>query len=255
MTIIIVDMENFLITLGFTKKEVQVYLSLLEFGLQPASVIAKKVHMPKATALFLLNRLHEGGYITRSQRGRTQYYFADPQSLKEAKEKEIARQSDSLEKLLPILNEYKNPLTSPPKIQFYEGVEGCRKAYSLLLESTSEILEFGAHDDLVTYFGEDFMAAFIKERVKRKIMLYAISSDAPGSRQMQHIGKKEFRDVFIFNKKRGTIYSSIAIFEDKMLLLNFFGDPFAILIQNSPVAQTMKTIHALAWGKQKKADQ
>lgn len=248
-TIIIVDMERDLLSLGFNKKEIQVYLCLLEFGLQPASVVAKKLSFPKATALFLLNRLSTAGYITRSQRGRTQYYFADPDVLKKAKEAEFTLQRESLQKILPILHEYKNPLTSPPKIQFYEGVEGCRAAYSLLLESKTDILEFGAHDDLVKIFGGDFMKSFIKERVKRKIMLYAISSDAPGSRDMQKIGKKELRDVFIFNKKRGTIYSSIAIFEDSMLLLNFYGDPFAILIKNSPVAQTMRTIHALAWGK------
>ncbi|MFH0820359.1 MAG: helix-turn-helix domain-containing protein [Candidatus Peregrinibacteria bacterium] len=240
-------MERYLLSLGFNKKEVQVYLALLEYGSQPASVIAKKINLPKATTLFLLNRLSLRGYLKRSQRGRTQYYYADPTDLQTAKEKELTEQAVALKSVVPLLSEFKNPLTSPPKIQFFEGLEGCKKAYLMILESKTDVLEFGAHDDLVKYCGQSFMDYFIHERVRRKIMLRAIASDAPGTREMQRLSKKQYREVFIFPKKQGVIYSSMVIFEDKLLLLNFYGDPFAILIQNTPVAETMKTIHRLAW--------
>ncbi len=44
----------------------------------------------------------------------------------------------------------------------------------------------------------------------------------------------------------GDLYSSIAVFDDKVILLNLHRDAFAILIENHEVAETLKTIHKLA---------
>lgn len=37
----------------------------------------------------------------------------------------------------------------------------------------------------------------------------------------------------------------------KVLLLNLYQDAFAILIENSQVAETLKTIHRIAWGNKR----
>lgn len=60
--------------LGLNPKEVEVYLALLEFGTQPASVIAKKTKIPRPTVLFLFENLLKKTYIRKTQRGRTQYF-------------------------------------------------------------------------------------------------------------------------------------------------------------------------------------
>ena len=43
------------------------------------------------------------------------------------------------------------------------------------------------------------------------------------------------------------LYSSITIFEDKVLLLNLFHDAFAILIDNKEVAESLRTIFKMSW--------
>lgn len=57
--------------------------------------------------------------------------------------------------------------------------------------------------------------------------------------------KEQYRTIDFFSTKLGELHSSIAVFENKVLLLNLYQDAFAILIENREVAETLKTIHAL----------
>lgn len=245
MSTILDDMREILLKLGFNEKEVRVYLALLEFSAQPASVIAKKVKMPKATVLFLFNRLVERGYITKSKKGRAQVFYADPTDLKRAKKKELDEQEEALKKAIPLLKEFKNPFSSPPKTTFFEGVEGCQKAYRLILESEGkEVREFATHDDLEK-MGAEFMRDFIDERAKKKVFMKDVCKDSPTHRYYKKRDKKDQRDSYMYPKKMGELYSSIAVFDDKVLVMNLHRDAFAILIENHEVAETLKTIHKL----------
>lgn len=232
--------------LGFNPKEVEVYLALLEFGTQPASVIAKKTKIPRPTVLFLFESLLKKAYIRKAQRGRTQYFYAEPGDLEKAKSLELEKARSTLEEAIPLLKEFKNPFTSQPKVTFFEGLDGCRRAYSLLLDSTTEVLEFAPHDDL-RKMGDDFMEAFLKERARRKVFIRPICPRNETHLHYKKLDKKQHRQLKMFDPKKGTIYSSITIFEDKVLLLNLHQDAFAILIQNKQVAETLKTLHGMIW--------
>ena len=218
-----------LIQLGFSEKEAKVYLALLEFGTQPASVIAKKTNLPKATVLFLFENLGKRGYLQRSQKGRIFYFYADPKDLESEKNKELENQKTALNQAIPLLREFKNPFTSPPKILFFEGLEGCRKAYSLLLQSHTKIYEFAAHQDLMK-MGNKFMNDFIRQRARKKILIKSICQKSPLHQSFNKKNKAQHRQLKMFNPSIGNLYSSIAIFENKALLLNLYHDPFAILI-------------------------
>ncbi len=235
-------MKELLLALGLNEKEIRAYLALLEFGTNPASVIARKVNYPKSTVLFLFDGLVKRGYLRKTTKGKTQYYYAHPQDLRLAKEKEIQEEERALKKALPLLEELKTPFSSEPKVTLFEGISGCKLAYNMILETQGEVLEFGAHEDLVEKFGKDFMDEFIAQRKKRKIFLKAICSETAISKKLKNIDKKSLRDIHVFPKDRGKLYSSLAIFDDKLLVLNLYQEPYALLIQNQEVVETMKTI-------------
>ena len=232
--------------LGLNKKEGRVYLALLEYGMQPASIIAKRTDIPKATVLFLFDSLVKRGYIQRSQKGRVFYFYADPEDLKKEKQKELEAQKKNLDHVVPLLNEFKSPFTSPPKIRFYEGIDGCQKAYSLLLDSKTQIDEFAAHNDLEK-MGVSFMKHFIKERTKKGISLRAICKSSDLHRMYSTKNDEQLRQLKMFPPKTGELYSSIAIFENKVLLLNLYHDAFSIVIENEEFAESLRTIFQLAW--------
>ena len=182
-----------LLKLGFTEKEADVYLALLEYGTQPASVIARKTGQPKSTILFLFNGLVEKGYVRKAQRGRTQYFHVEVSDLEKAKNKEIQTATQTLSKAIPLLKEFKAPYSSEPKVTFFEGINGCKKAYSLLLNSQTEILEFGVHGDLEAKLGTKFIDDFIKKRVEANISLKAISRKDKIHKELSKLNKHQLR--------------------------------------------------------------
>lgn len=240
-------MEELLSNLGLQDKEIKIYLGLLEIGLSPASVLAKKISLPKSTTLFHLENLTKSGIIQKSQKGKTQYFYADPEFLQKNQQEKIDKKQDALKNLIPLLNEHKSPFTSRPQIEFFEGIESCKKCYQDLLSTKTEILEFGAHEDLEAKFGKNFMDNFIATRKKKKIFLKAIASDNPVERALKNHDQDQCRDIKIFPKNFGKLFSSIAIYEDKVLILNLFHDAFAIRIKNEEFSSTMRTIFSLLY--------
>lgn len=240
-------MQELLKQLGFNEKEIKVYLSLIELGTKPASLISKKIKLPKSTTLFILNKLYKSNFIKRTQKGKTQYFHADPNDLQKAFEQQHQNEKSALQKAIPLLQELKNPYSSEPKLTFFEGIEGCKKIYKSILESKTEVLEFGAHNDLVTKFGEKFMEEFMDGRAKNQVHLRAISKKDQIHQKISKNNKKHLRKLKFFNPEKGNFYSSIAIFDDKVLLLNLYHDAFAILIENPEVTKTLTTIFEICW--------
>lgn len=239
-------MEKQLLKIGFTTKEAQVYLALLELGNQSAAVVAKKLGMPKSTALFVLENLAQRGYLKKTKRGLTQFFFADPVDLEQSKRRQQQEENETLEHLVPLLQEFKSPFSSQPKLTFYEGVAGCKRAYQQLLESRTEILEFGIHKDLEEKFGAKFMDNFIAQRCKKKITLRAISSENAIDRDLQKLDVSQLREQRFLPDGSET-YSSIAIWENKVLLLNLHQDAFGVLVENEEFSRTLRTIFTVLY--------
>ncbi len=244
-------MEELLKKLEWKDKEIRCYLALLELGEQAASVLAKKLSMPKATVLFVLHRLHEKDFLNMRKKGSTEYFYADPKKLQKSYARQMTEKQSTLDQVLPLLQEFKNPLTSPPKVSFFEGVEACKKAYSQVLDSKTEVMEFATHDDLVDKFGKKWMDDFIKKRIANDIYLESICHDSPLDRALRPLDKKHHRATKFIPEKTGNMYSCIALYEDKLLMLNLSNDAFGILIENSAIVETMKTIHRIAWSSRK----
>lgn len=240
-------MNDYLQTLGFSEKETKVYLALVELGMQAGSTIARTTGLSKSTVLFLLDGLAKRGIVQKSHRGKVQYYFADPKDLMITEQTVLKGKTEALNKIIPLLTELKSPFSALPKVTFFEGIEGCRKIYWQLLDSKTEILEFGVHSDLVQKFGEKFMNEFIEERVKRKLFLRALAQEDPIEKILQNLDKKQCREIRLFSGEFGRLYSSVAIFEEKVLLLNLFRDAFGILIENPEFSKTMRTIFEVQW--------
>lgn len=240
-------MNELLLKLGLSIKQINVYLALLELGSQPASIIAKKVNLPKSTVLFICENLKELGYLQKSQQGKTQIYYAEPEFLEKAVNQDISNKKQALEKAMPLLKEFKSPFTQKPQLSFFEGVQGCKKAYLQLLDSKTEILEFGVHTDLEEKFGKKFMDNFIQKRIKANIELKGIVNLDDSHQNLAKSNKIHLREIQFLNSDKGVLYSSICIFDKKVLLLNLHGDAFAILIESEQVYKTLKTIFKASW--------
>lgn len=228
--------------LGMNEKEAKVYLYLIEYGTSGASEIAKYLGFPKSTVNFLAESLWKRGYLSKSMRANTHYYEADIGLMESRILREQEEKNAFMRDIIPLLREKNANTHMKPKIVFLDGREQCRNAYLELLTVKEVFLEFWAHGDLVDAFGSTFMDDFIRERVKRNIFCDSIGTAGVIEWELQKKDVLEKRELRIFGTDFGTIGSSIALYDDKVLVLNLRGISSWVRIENREFAETMKTI-------------
>lgn len=118
--------HQYLEKLGFSEKEIAVYLALTELGKATASALSAKTKIPRATVYIILASLDERGVITVEEAKDTTYYVmkspASFVSLVHREKDELKEKEKAALELQSILEPY---LTSfhhvVPKLQLYEG--------------------------------------------------------------------------------------------------------------------------------------
>lgn len=85
---------------GLTTKEIAIYTCLLEFGEQPASIIARKVGLPRSGCYIILAKLCSRGLIVQIIKNRLTYYAASsPSNLLEQIQQNHSREIKQIETL------------------------------------------------------------------------------------------------------------------------------------------------------------
>ena len=250
-------MENKLIELWFNKKEIKVFLYLIEMGISSASEIARNILFPKSTVNFLADNLWKKWILKKSFRWKTGYYEVDINSFEKNILEEIKNKKNILENIIPELKEKNKNTFDRPKIVFIDWLENCKKAYLEILEFwKTEYLEIWAHWDLINAFWEEFMNNFIKARIKNNIICNAISNDWNTEKRFENRNSEEFRKLELFSENIfWKIHSTIAIYKNKVLILNLNAPwkkcPWGknnnwVLIENKDFYETMKTVFMIA---------
>jgi hypothetical protein len=203
---------------------------------------------PKSTVNFLAESLWKRGYLAKSIRSKTHYYEADITLLESLLKAETREKEAFLTSVVPLLREMNANTRSKPKITFFDGVENCKKAYLELLDAKEIFYEFWAHGDLVAAFGHVFMDDFIRRRVEKGIFCDSISTAGPIDLALHERDDRELRSLRLFDPLIWAISSSIAIYGDRVLILNLEGGATGICIENQAFAETMRTIFCICRG-------
>ena len=104
-------------------------------------------------------------------------------------------------------------------MSFFDGRDMCRKAYLDILHMDEEVFyEFWAHQDLEQWLGVNFMNEFIWNRVKKRIFCKAIGTRYEVMNNLQKNDEKHLRDLETITGEFWNITSSIAIYDDKVLI-------------------------------------
>jgi len=91
------------------------------------------------------------------------------------------------------------------------------------------------------------MQKFIEKRVANKIHLKALTSQSKAHFELIKENQKQLRKHIILDNELGIINSSIALFDNKILILNFKKSAFGILIDNPDMYDTLRTMFELSW--------
>lgn len=252
--------KNVLQNIGLNEKEIEVYLSNLELGSQPASVIARRVQIPRNTTRFILDKLVEKGVIKKTKRANTQLYSPEePKNLVNLLESQRVDLNAGIDDKISQLNEVMaelesryRPESTKPKVTFYEGDDGLKKVYEDTLKSSEDLRSFASFDAMHGVL-PDYFKTYYQRRVKNKLHIRSIHPDSKLAKEKTKNDKKEMRDSRLIPHDKYDFTPEIQIYDNKISITSL-KERLGIIIESQEIYQAMANIFELAWNEASRLD-
>ena len=242
-------MKEKLEKLGFSPKEADVYISLLELGSAVVSDVAKKAGINRSTAYVLLESLEKKGFVSVSEKDNIKNFSVTPVESITHYLNGMARQYTNMAKIAndmaPDLKSLY--LSSIPKsrVKFFQGEEGLKIAYEDTLTSKETIRGFAEvgnmHNALPGYFPD-----YYNRRTKRNISTRAIIPDTPEGKERTKHDKTEKRESALVPKDKYGFSPEINIYDNKIIFMSW-QEKFSLIIESQELADAFKKIFDLSW--------
>ncbi len=253
-------LQNVLHNLGLNSKEIDVYLTALELGSQPASTIARRVKVPRNTTRFLLDKLVDKGFVKKTKKANTQLYTPEePKNLVNLLERRRvdlnARIDDQIDVLTEVMAELETryrPESTKPKVTFYEGDEGLVKVYDDTLNSKETIRSFASFDAMHGVL-PDYFKTYYKRRSENDINIRSIHPDTKLAREKTKNDKKERRDSRLVPGEEFWFTPEIQLYDNKINITSF-KEKLAIIIESHEIYEALAAAFELAWKEAGKLD-
>lgn len=243
-------LEQSLRFLGLTKDETNIYLILLQYGVQPVAGIAKLTRLGRINCYHHLDKLQKAGFITESQTRKTKHYQAEnPQIF-------INRAKESLNLANDLLPELQAlALSSPrqPKVQFFEGEAGIKNIFQAMLAAQRQEIVSFSNLERLSQFDPPWLKEHLKQRLNVQIKSRFIASRTPVTESFKNQFFPDHFDthlleIFLISPQEFQFESDIVIFPGSIAIMNLDEQqPIGALIQSDELYRTQKAIFDLAW--------
>jgi len=229
--------------IGLSEKQAKIYIACLELGETSIKEIALKSDIKRTTIYDVIDEMVNSGFLKTTKKGKKiRYIAAEPDELKI-----LIRQRESLLKeILPELNAISNVGEAKPKIWFYSGIEGVKKAYEDLLNYKDMTVYGWSSEDLVVLLGDEWIGSYIKRRLSRNIKEQLIYPSGQVANKYQSQDKKHERKSKIVDPKKYLFNIEINIYDNRVAMLSA-KDKIGIIIESEPIVQTLKMIFKMCW--------
>jgi sugar-specific transcriptional regulator TrmB len=238
-------------SIGYSEKEAKVYISLLQLGPQPASIIAQKSNLNRSSCYHTLQELSKKGLVSTHTQKSIQYYSAaSPEKILdnlESEEQKIISKKRKLNQNLNKLNDLKPTNTVIPKIQFFTGFEGLKTAYQDTLTAETEILSFGGVEQMPPEVSQYIFKHYVPERIKRGIKIKIITPDEPKIYEFRNKNHAHLRELKV-SPMNLDLKIEINIYNQKVAFMSYGdGDYSGVIIENNKISDALRKIHLLLW--------
>ena len=126
--------EGFLVSLGLTKKQAEVFLTLLKSGEATASVLAKKTKISRPNVYDDLNKLVELGLASYVIRNNLRFFKAAPAEklfdFLKSKENRIKELESELKDILPRFKSLQKKSGKKVNVEVFDGWEGLKNIFT-----------------------------------------------------------------------------------------------------------------------------
>lgn len=226
--------------LGFSEKEVRVYLALLEMESAVASDIAKKAGLKRSTTYVILDSLAGRGLTSMVERRGVQLYSAAPpeqlvQYLKGMSSR-YAGFADAAKELIPELPSSSHAKSIPtPKVHFFKGGAGVKTVYEDTLASLEEIRVHAA-------FAHGKIADASPQK-KPSIKMQIVFPESSGKAKDAASEKDALRKAVVASREKTGVSSEINVYDDRVVFISTAED-FALVIESRELADALRKTFA-----------
>lgn len=237
--------------IGLSENEAKIYLALLELGSSTVQKIGEKAGTKRPTAYVQLESLMNQGLVTTFEKGKKTLFRAeDPEYLKkviEKNKKRITEEEHALDAVLPGLEKLFLAAGERPRVRFFEGIEGLRTMQKecLRVDKNSRLEVIYSRDDLLKLLPAN-LEDYTKKRVARNIRSRMIYTSSKGS-ELKATDKEMLRESRYIPKEKFPLSCDITLYGDTVALAALREKPIGILIESKEIANSLKTVFALAW--------
>lgn len=244
--------EGVLESIGLTKNESKVYLSILRLGSASAGEVTNNSGVHRRNVYDSIERLMKKGLVGHVTRDKIKYFeVSDPNNLRTQLQKqkdEIKQKEELLDSVLPQLLVTKNGKQSED-VKIFRGKESRKIIFEDILNTGKDNCVLGAHTP--SKLSQPFMKKWHRRRVDRGIKNRLIyNKPDPYSEEVSRFPLTEVR----FMPHEIDTKSAINIYGNKVAMLLWSNDqPITILIDNKNIADDFRAYFNVLWNKSKKS--
>lgn len=253
--------DQLLQSIGLSRKETQMYITLLRSGTQPISYLAKKAGLNRGTGYVILHSLLSKGLVTKTVKRGVQYFSPlEPQQLVtyvDHREKALMQAKQGIQSAMGQFISLMNPLTSKPKIEFFDGQEGARIVLDRTLRSKEKVLRaFLSIADIIDYLGAEYFSDYTVRRIGLGLTLHALRTR---EKDREAILRDERASTYMTSKKDKRVIHhipddlafpmTIYMFDTTLAIISSKDEGFSLLIESKELTNMIKKIFDLLWSQ------
>ena len=234
--------------LGFSEKEIKVYLTLLKSGPSSVRTLAQVSGINRGTTYDILKSLKENSLISFYHKDTRQFFVAeDPSALHKNLEHRIDNLEEVREHLTSVIPELKSLFSDSgekPVVKYYEGYSGVKTVLSDVLGTTGlskEKLYYVFSSEAIREYLYKAFPNFTKERIRKKIKVKAIGVGHKGT--VAQLAEKKSLNA----KKSSPTYILIYPGKVAMISINSLKQPLALIIEDEALFVTQQQVFDFIW--------
>ncbi len=236
--------------IGLSLKEASVYIASLTLGKGTAQEIAKKSNLKRPTTYFTIEALMKKGLMSSVYVGKKQYFMAEsPDRLVdvfEAKQDEMRRRGEKLNKLIPELKRLSPKVDGSPVVKYYTGKDG---ALSMVRELLSDV----EGENVWIIYPRDIVTSVMSKKeldsIKFDRHAKKVHVNALYTTKGDELKNSETVTRLCVSDELNEVTADIAVYGNKVRMTAFEDDVVGVVVENKSIASTIRTLFKLAWEK------
>jgi sugar-specific transcriptional regulator TrmB len=246
------QIESGLLQLGFSEKESEVYLSILQNNESSILTIARDSGLSRGTAYDIVEHLKSKGLVAEIKKGKKRRLVAESPtnslySILDQKHERLERSKQAVENILPLIKAIDAHSDFKPQVRIYTGEKGFRRVWDEILSSgVKEFLSIARIETFVKFAGEEFLDEIVTRKVKAGISSRAINEDSLPAKNMQAKDKSYDRETRIAPKEF-QFPSTEIIFGDKIAMFSTQKENIILVIESKEFSDTHRAYFEMLW--------